>query len=95
MKFSRIVSGFTLVFFFSTSGVWADEGQLIQMMNDLQKQMTQMQRVMDQQNDKIRDLEKRQPSVQVAGPSSGEIVPPMSDYEFNERLGGALGGANK
>lgn len=72
----------------------ADESRLIGMINDLQNQMAQMQKTLERQDIKIRDLENRQLSVQVAAPS-GEATSPMSDNEFNERLSGAVGGANK
>ncbi|MFA7001772.1 MAG: putative porin, partial [Candidatus Omnitrophota bacterium] len=49
----------------------------------------------DQQNQKIGQLEKRGPQVQMAQPSTESSAAPMSDYEFNERLGSSLGGANK
>ncbi|MFZ5802808.1 MAG: putative porin [Candidatus Omnitrophota bacterium] len=78
----------------------ADEGQIAGMINDLQKQITDMQKTIAQQNatiakqdDKLRQIQGG--NVQMAAPASGEATPPMSDYEFNERLGNALGGANK
>ena len=77
------------------SPAWADEAQMITMLNDLQKQMSQMQRLIDQQNEKIRNLEKKEPAVEAAGPFTGEIVPPMSDREFSERLSAATRGAPK
>ncbi|OGW72299.1 MAG: hypothetical protein A2Y02_00155 [Omnitrophica bacterium GWA2_52_12] len=72
---------------------FADDGsqaQLTTMVNNLQKQMSLMQRTIDSQNSKLRDLENR-PS----GGGTVQATPPMSDFEFNERLGSALGGANK
>ncbi len=74
--------------------VLADDTDLVEKINQLQKQMTQMQSTIGQQNDKIRQLENRAPQ---AAPSvaGAEIPPPMSDYEFNERLNNSLGGANK
>ena len=57
-----------------------------------------MQKLIDRQNMKITDLEKRPQSTQISAPApatTSEPTPPMSDYEFNERLSNALGGSNK
>ena len=77
--------------------VMADDAQLITLVNELQKQMVQMQKTIDQQSDKIRNIEKREPQIQVAGPSSAEAAKPvpMSDYDFNQMLDTATGGAQK
>jgi hypothetical protein len=69
-----------------------DVGKLVQ---DLQTQMQDMQKIIKQQNEKIGQLEKRGPQVQMAQPAGDSTAAPMSDYEFNERLTGSLGGANK
>lgn len=76
--------------------VQADDGQLMNMIGELQKQMAQMQKTINQQNKKIQNLEKRKPEVQVT-PSSGEAAKPalMSDYDFNQMLDTATGGAQK
>ncbi len=86
-----------LLTFFTPAAVWADDNQLMQMLNGMQKQMAQMQKTIEQQSDKIRVLEKREPQIQLAAPSSGEPVKaaPMSDYDFNQMLDVATGGAQK
>lgn len=81
------------VVFSSPSMAQADDGRLMAMVQDLQAQMSKMQGTINDQNNKIRQLE-RQPSVSVA-PSNGEAAAPMSDYEFNTRLDAATGGAQK
>src|SRR3989338_1497292 len=95
MSLKQIFAMSLIVNLILASPAWADEAQMITMLNDLQKQMSQMQRVIDQQNEKIRNLEKKEPAVEAAGPFTGEIVPPMSDKEFSERLSAATGGADK
>ncbi len=89
---------------FFSSSVFADEGQSANMMadmvKDLQVQMAQMKKTMDEQALEIRALKSQAPSIQMpsSGSSetavSGEAVP-MSDYEFNQRLDAATGGAQK
>ncbi|HNV86403.1 MAG TPA: putative porin [Candidatus Omnitrophota bacterium] len=81
---------------------WADDAQssdLADLVRELQTQMNAMQKTINQQNDKIRQLEVQKPQVQVAPsvmPSGSEATSaPMSDYEFNQRLEQSLGGANK
>ena len=96
-KFLSGLGILTLLTFFPTALVCADEGSLISMINDLQKQMAQMQKTINQQNEKISHLEKREPQIQVAPASSGEVAKaaPMSDYDFGQMLDTATGGAQK
>lgn len=73
----------------------ADDGQLLSMVNDLQKQMAQMQKVIHQQNQKIQDLERREPQVQATPSGEMPAATPMNDYDFNTMLDTATGGAQK
>jgi len=73
---------------------FADEGSLVDMIKDLQKQMSGMQNTINQQNQKIRELESTPKGTAVAV-NSASAGAPMSDQEFNDRLSGALGGADK
>lgn len=78
------------------ANAWADADPMSIMksaIDDLNKTIASMQKTISQQNDKINKLESRGPVS--TGGGSVEMPPPMSDYEFNERLAGALGGANK
>ena len=58
MSLKQIFAMSLIVNLILASPAWADEAQMITMLNDLQKQMSQMQRLIDQQNEKIRNLEK-------------------------------------
>ncbi|MDD5672485.1 MAG: putative porin, partial [Candidatus Omnitrophica bacterium] len=72
--------------------------ELINLVRGLQEQMTQLKGTIEKQDAKIRQLEIRGPEIQMAQPSQtqGEVTPvPMSDYEFNQRLDAATGGAQK
>ncbi len=75
--------------------VWADDSQLLSLVQDLQKQMSNMQKTIDQQNSKIRQLETRPTSEGTVVAGAGTEPTPMSDYEFDQRLETSLGGANK
>ncbi len=105
MKFRQLIAAAVFVSMIlmpvSVPVTWADEDpntKLLDLVTKLQEQIGQLQKTVNQQSDKIRNLEGRQPQVQMAAPaSSGETAgaAPMTDYEFKERLGGALGGADK
>lgn len=100
MKLTRQVIGmyfFTLVF---VSNAFADLDPMAKLTNlvmDIQKQMVEMRKTIEEQNEKIKQLEIRDPQVQIAAPSTGvtDYTSQMSDDEFNRRLGKALGGANQ
>lgn len=95
-KFWITLNALLLTVLLPLGAVRADDGQLMSMVSQLQKQMAEMQKTISQQNDKIHNLEKREPQIQVA-PSSGEAAKaaPMSDYDFNTMLDTATGGAQK
>ncbi len=93
----KILGGMLAVLLCLSTAAFADEASQVQMnsaLGNLEKKMADMQRTIDSQNNKIRSLENRQP---MAGGSvaASEPTPPMSDYEFNQRLETSLGGANK
>lgn len=91
------VGGMLAMLFAFSPAVLADDAsgaQMVSMVNNLEKKMTAMQKTIDTQNNKIRSLESRGP-VSSGGASAAEPTPPMSDYEFNQRLESSLGGANK
>lgn len=99
----RLQSVIVLSLFLFSPILWADTmGSMQDFMDQVSKQMAQMQKTIekqnqtiDRQNEKIKQLENRQPQVQIGAPSGEGAVAPMSDYEFNERLNGAMGGAHK
>ncbi len=92
------VLSFLMTFVFASNS-WAETdpmAKLTSMVSDMQKQMAQMQKVINDQNSKLHDLESRQARIQVAAPSSGEVkAAPMSDYDFGQMLDTATGGAQK
>lgn len=91
MYFKRVLAFFSMLALMAAPYTWADNVE--DMVANLQKQMGDMQRTIQMQNQKIQQLETR-PSGDGSA-AAVEVPPPMSDYEFNERLAGALGGANK
>ena len=96
-KITKWMGSLTLFAFILSKPGFAQEADVVNLVRGLQDQMKQMQKTIEQQNDRIRRLESRSPQIQTAPAAGGEIpaAPPMSDYEFNERLSNATGGANK
>ncbi|OGW81045.1 MAG: hypothetical protein A3G33_07710 [Omnitrophica bacterium RIFCSPLOWO2_12_FULL_44_17] len=72
----------------------AQDAQVMDLVKNMQKQMLDMQKMIDQQAAKIKSLEGSAKNIQIAAPAA-EPAAPMSDYEFATRLDSALGGANK
>jgi len=96
MLMKKLVGGVLAMLVAFSPASFADDAsgaQMTAMVNNMQKQMATMQKTIDAQNGKIRNLESRGPVA--AGGVAAEATPPMSDYEFNERLSASLGGANK
>ncbi len=83
------------LFFLAVNTGFADDAQLLNMVQEMQNSMKQMQRTIDSQNDKIERLERRPAGSGAATSVEPAATGPMSDYEFNERLSAATGGANK
>lgn len=92
-KFIFLISCLTLAAMVFSFPAWADDAELLSLVKNMQKQMTSMQRTIDSQNQKISALENRQPSS--GGMAAVSEPVPMSDYEFNQRLDAATGGAQK
>ncbi len=94
----KIAGGLMAALMILNTAVRADEGsqasnpKLMSMVDNLSKQMAAMQRTIDAQNSKIRDLQNRPAA---GGGAAAEPTPPMSDYEFGQRLDASLGGAQK
>lgn len=95
-KTKLLMAYFMLGMFILNGPLRADDSVLLSKLEEMQQEMKKMSNTINEQNSRIRDLERR-PQVQSAPASDGsvEVPPPMSDYEFNERLANATGGANK
>lgn len=85
--FLFLISCLTLVALTFPVPAMADDAELLSIIKNMQKRM-------DAQDRKIQMLENRGESIPMA-PSGGEATAPMSDYEFNQRLDAATGGAQK
>ncbi len=76
-----------------------DMARLVTLVEQMQKQIGDMQKVIDSQGLKLSELERKQAVVQISalatGGGTGTAQASMSDKEFNDRLNGALGGSNK
>ncbi len=97
MKLSRWIAMLCVFNLIFNQSAWADFDPAAQMKNfmeDVSKKMAEMQKTIDHQNDKIKQLESRQPQIQMAAPTSGEAAQ-MTDEQFKQKLGETLGGADK
>ena len=99
MKLERLIVVCCLFTLIAAPTSWAQVEEIVKLTNlvqELQKQVSEMQKTVNQQSAKIHDLENRQPQVQIPAPGvTTAPATPMSDAEFNEKLGTTLGGANK
>lgn len=96
-KFLNLTAALTVMVMSLSSTVLADDSQLLDLVKGMETQMKQMQKTISDQNSKIQRLENR-PAVSSASDhiaAAAEPTPPMSDYEFNQRLDAATGGAQK
>lgn len=97
MKLRQILAAICVWAFSWTQVAWADAdpmANLTSLVQQLQKQMEQMQRVIDQQNEKIRSIEKREPQIEVAGPGDVEKADPLKEKQkfatnLKEKIGDA------
>src|SRR3989338_8773513 len=93
----KLFSILTAVMLAASPAARADEESLTQMVKDLQKQMANMQSTIDQQNNKIMQLENRPMSVtQTVEPAAQNSAPvAMTDSDFTGLLNTTTGGADK
>lgn len=93
------ISGFLIfcIFWSMAQPAFAQEANLAKMIGDMQKQMQQMQQTISEQSKQINELKTQNVHISAPSKTGNENVAavPMSDYEFNQRLDGALGGSNK
>lgn len=96
-KLFNLTAALTLMVMALSSTVFADDSQLLDLVKGMENQMKQMQKTINDQNSKIQRLETR-PAASSASEnfsSTPIAAAPMSDYEFNQRLDAATGGAQK
>lgn len=95
LKLKSLTAALAVWFIATSSFAYADDSQLVSMLEKLQNQMKDMQSTINQQNKRIQELESR-PAGNVEGSVSAPVAAaPMSDYEFNNMLDTATGGAQK
>ncbi len=97
-KTAKIFALLLALVFCATSTASAGEAELLSKLGELQKNMEQMQKTIALQNQQISELQKQGAKIETAPSAGAEAVsaaPPMSDYEFGQRLDSQLGGAQK
>jgi len=95
MRFKKFALIAVLIVANAGTGASADVDQSA-VISELVKEIREMKKILVKQEEKIKALEIKAPqSGESATSGAQEATPPMSDYEYNERLNTALGGANK
>ncbi len=99
MKLKRIFALACVISVTVSQAAWADVDQiavLTKMVKEMEQEMGNMKKVIEQQDSKIRQLEIKGPSSESAPQAAdGGPAPVMTDKDFEDRLGIALGGSNK
>lgn len=93
--FTKLASILAVCLMTFSSVSFADEAQLMDMVKQMQKQMNDLQSTLMAQKTEIEALKAGGGGKIQMAPSGVEATPPMSEAEFNQRLGDATGGANK
>lgn len=92
--FTKLASVFVACLLAFSPSVFANDAELMALVQNMQKQMNELQTTVMAQKTELQELKSRGANIQMA-PSSVEATPPMSEAEFAQRLGDATGGANK
>jgi len=96
MRFQKFISLLCALTLVLGGYAYADESGVAQLnstIDNLQKQIGQMRSMMDQMNQQIRDIEKREPQVIVS--KSGAAVQPMTQKDFDKQLEASIGPASQ
>ena len=93
--FTKLASILVVCLMTFSSASFADEAQLMDMVKNMQKQMSDLQSTVAVQKAEIQALKAGGGGNIQAAPSGVEATPPMSEAEFNQRLSDSTGGANK
>jgi len=78
-----------------SSAAFADEAQLMDMVKQMQKQMSDLQATVGAQKAELDALKSKPGNIQMPAATGTEVTPPMSEAEFNQRLSDSTGGASK
>ncbi len=92
--FTKLVSILVVCLLTFTSSVFASDAELMALVQNMQKQMNELQTTVMAQKAELQTLKVGGGKIQMA-PSGVEATPPMSEAEFVQRLSDSTGGANK
>ena len=93
--FTKLASILVVCLMVFSSAAFADEAQLMDMVKQMQKQMSDLQSTVMSQKAEIQALKAGGGGNIQMAPSGVEATPPMSEAEFNQRLSDSTGGASK
>lgn len=94
-KFLSLIVCFALLSGGFPSQLLADDAEMLSLVQDMRKEMSGMQKTIQQQNSKIDQLSSQRGNSPAAVTETAPASAPMSDYEFNTMLDTATGGAQK
>ena len=93
--FTKLASILVVCLMAFSSATFANEAQLMDMVKQMQKQMSDLQSTVMAQKAELQALKAGGGGKIQMAPSGVEATPPMSEAEFNQRLSDSTGGANK
>lgn len=92
--FTKLASVFLVCILIFTPSVFASDAELMALVQNMQKQMNELQTTVMAQKAELQALKAGGGKIAMA-PGGVEAAPPMSEAEFKERLSSATGGADK
>jgi hypothetical protein len=100
MKISKLIRGMSLFVAWAMifdSSAFAQDITMGNRLAELEKQMSKMQKTIEDQNQQIAQLKSGGPKIQVADSGKDNVAggAPMTEYEFNNMLDSSLGGSQK
>lgn len=93
--FTKLASIFVVCLLTFTSSVFASDAELMILVQNMQKQMNELQTTVMAQKTELQALKAGGGGKIQMAPSGVEATPPMSEAEFAQRLSDSTGGANK
>ncbi len=92
----RLTFALLALFALQAAPAWADSDDMMSVLQDMKKQMSEMQRTIETQNDRIRQLESRPSTGSAAGmerPAEAQVSPSLSEQDWEKGIKDNIGNA--